>query len=125
MYSPCLNAEYTFDDFLASIITEQSEALAGRIGQSTYDTFLQPAASYIKRAEKCFVAAEMVQRRINIILGNVVGAGQEIDTRNERAQRKAYLDEAEAWLSNISSADYSGGVIITEHAVIPGGLCSI
>jgi len=107
--------------FIDGVISEQSVILEGRIGASIYGTTESPAKDYVKRAEKCLVAAELVQRRINIILGNAVGAGHEIDISHEAAQKKAYLDEAERWIGKIvggqtsDSGDFASGVLITSH----------
>ena len=108
---------------LDEIIAEQALLLEGRLGSTVYASTTSPTQDYIKRAEKCFVAAEVVQRRINVILGNVIGAGNEINISHEVAQKKAYLDEAESLLVKISAGittddqggGYAGGVLVTSH----------
>ena len=108
-----------FEALIDGIITDQSSELQDRVGATVYSA---PAnATYIKKAEKCLVAAELVQRRINIVLGNSQGAGQEISTANERNQRKDYLDEAERWIAKLASgvtvdsADFASGALVTSH----------
>lgn len=108
-------------DYIESVITEQSAILEGRIGAAAYASISSPAKDYVKRAEKCLTAAELVQRRINIILNNSIGAGMEIDISHEGAQKKAYKDEANMWIDKIISgmtsdgSDFVLGVLETDH----------
>lgn len=116
-----LTDESEFSDFVGSIISGQSIILQGRIGTTVYDSATSPTKDYVKQAEKCLVAAELVQRRINMILGNAPGAGREIDISHEGAQRKVYRDEAEAWIAKLigditsDSNDFASGVLVTSH----------
>ena len=116
MYNAVLNGT-AFESLIGGIIENKASALEGRIGSALYTTTAQPNAANIKRAELCQIAAEMVQIRINIILGEIKGRGQEVDVRYlpEFTQRKAYLDEAEGLLSNLTISGYSGGVCVTSH----------
>lgn len=104
-----------FEIFIDSVISEQALILEGIVGTSLYASATSPTKDYIKRAEKCFVAAEMVQRRINNILSNVVGAGNEINVSHEGAQKKVYLDEAKMWISRLTSDDFACGMLETSH----------
>jgi hypothetical protein len=115
MYGNLTPTEDAFETFIEGVISEQSEMLSGRVGSEVYASTTAPTSTYVKRAEKCLTAAEMVQRRINVILGNAISAGQPIDISHEGAQKKAYLDEAEKWISRVSSEDYAGGVLETSH----------
>jgi len=115
MYSSLASTDEEFEVLIGEVISEQSAILEGRIGQDAYTASTEPLASSVKRAEKCLVAAELVQRRINIILGNAVGAGQEINISHEAAQKKAYLDEAEKWIAKLGEGDYAGGVVESSH----------
>ena len=114
-----------FSGYIDGIISEQSVILQGRVGTSKYGSTTSPAKDYIKRAEKCLVAAELVQRRINIILGNAVGAGREIDISHEGAQKKAYRDEADDLIAKLASNvtsdsnDFASGVLVTSHSEEP------
>jgi hypothetical protein len=113
--------ESEFSDFITGIISERSLILQGRIGTTVYDNAESPTKDYVKQAEKCLVAAELVQRRINIILGNAVGAGHEIDISHEGAQKKAYRDEAEDYIAKLTGgitsdvSDFASGVLVTSH----------
>lgn len=113
--------ESEFSDFINDIISEQSVILQGRIGTAVYDSATSPTKDYVEQAEKCLVAAELVQRRINIILGKAVGAGREIDISHEGAQKKAYRDEAEDWIAKLTggitsdAGDFASGVLVTSH----------
>jgi len=102
------------------IIADQALLLEGRVGSAVYALTTSPQKDYVKRAEKALCAAEMVSRRINIILSNVTGAGQELNTTSEEKQRKAYLDEAEDWIVRAgtyadSTGDCSFGAAISSH----------
>lgn len=108
-------SESDFQTFVGGIITEQAAILSGRIGSTTYAVATSPTAEYVTRAEKCLVAAELVQRRINVILGNVTGAGQEINVTHEGAQKKVYRDEAEYWIARLGSEDFATGCLETSH----------
>jgi len=114
MYSSLASTDEEFESLIGEVISEQSAILEDRIGSDVYAS-TEPLASSVKRAEKCLVAAELVQRRINVILGNAVGAGQEINISHEAAQKKAYLDEAEKWIARLGEGDYAGGVVETSH----------
>ena len=115
MYSSLAPTEEDFETLIGGIISEQSAILEGRLGLDVYATPAQPISDQVKRAEKCLAAAEMVQRRINVILGNTVGTGQEISISHEAAQKKAYLDEAEKWITKLGDGDYAGGVSESSH----------
>ena len=116
-----LTEETSFISFIDSIIEEQGDMLQGRIGNTTYSSSTAPMNKYVNRALKCLVAKEMVQRRINIILGKAVGAGQEIDISHEGAQKRAYHDEAESLIQRITAGqtsdtgDFASGVLVTSH----------
>lgn len=110
-----------FSEFLLSILSEQAIILEGRIGTTAYSSTTSPTKDYVKRAEKCLTAAELIQRRINVILGNVAGAGQEIDVSHEGAQKKVYINEANDLIAKIiggvgaDTNDFASGVLITSH----------
>jgi hypothetical protein len=115
MYSSLASTEAAFEALIGEVISEQSQIFQGQIGSDVYAASTEPVSGFVKRAEKCLVAAEMVQRRINIILGNAVGNGQGIDISHEAAQKKAYLDEAEKWIIKLGDGDYAGSVVETSH----------
>lgn len=110
-----------FSAFIDTVIAEQSKILEGRVGVSSYALTTSPAKEYIVRAELCLTVAEMIQRRINRILGNVVGTGNALDITMERKQRQDYLDEAEELILKIvagvtaDSSDFASGVLETSH----------
>lgn len=124
MYSTLAQTDEAFEALIGEIITEQSAILEGRIGTEAYNSALSPFAVYVKRAEKCLTAAELIQRRINIILGNSVGNGSEIDISHEGAQKKAYFEEAENFITKLTGGDYAGGVVETFHSDIHEGPCA-
>ena len=120
-----------FGAYIDTVIAEQSKILEGRIGASNYALTKSPAKEYIARAELCLVTAEMIQRRINRILGNVVGTGNALDITMERKQRQDYLDEAEELIRKIvsgvtaDSSDFASGVLESSHfeeTAVLGGL---
>lgn len=110
-----------FGAYIDAVIVEQSKILEGRAGTSAYGSTTSPTKEYIARAELCLVAAEMIQRRMNRILGNVVGTGNALDITMERKQRQDYLDEAEEIIQKIvsgvtaDSSDFASGVLETSH----------
>ena len=110
-----------FTAFIDVVIAEQSKLLEGRLGASQYADTTSPTKEYIARAELCKVAAEMIQRRINRVLGNVVGTGSALDIEMEKKQRQDYLDEAEMLIEKIvsgitaDSSDFESGVLETSH----------
>lgn len=119
MFSPIAGEETAFHELVDDVIEEQAAELFDRIGSAAYD--LAANATYVKKAEKNLVAAELVRRRINVILNNMNSAGNEISTENEHKQRKDYLDEAEKWIAKLadgsvaSSAEFASGALITSH----------
>ena len=116
-----------FGEFVLDAINNQAEELAARIGQAAYDSTSEPNKTYVKKAEKNLVAAEMLQRRINLIVGNANGTGEALDTSSERAQREDYLEHAEFWITKLVATggtveenpeDLSGfasGSLVTSH----------
>ncbi len=110
-----------FDIFIGEVLDEQAKILEGRLGAETYNAVVSPWQENVKRAEKAMVAAELIGRRINIILSNVSGAGQEIDTKNEEKQRLKYEREAEDLIGKLISGisleqqGFSSGVLVTSH----------
>lgn len=114
-------SDAAFDTYIAAISAEQAKILEGRLGSTTYAAATSPEQDYVKRAEKALVAAEMVGRRINIILNNISGAGQEIETKNEDKQRDRYLEEAETFIDRLvsgvsaDSESFAAGVLETSH----------
>ncbi len=111
--------ETTFGELIDGVIAEAADELEDRIGSAAYA--LAANAVYVKLAEKCMAAAEMVRRRINIILNNMNAAGAEISTTNERKQREDYLAEAEKWIATVVSGtttdgqNFACGALITSH----------
>jgi hypothetical protein len=109
-----------FTALINEIIVDQALLLEGRVGSTMYALTTSPQKDYLKRAEKAFCAAELVSRRINIILSNITAAGAELDTSSEEKQKKAYMDEAESWIIRAgtyadSPGDCSFGAAISSH----------
>lgn len=121
MYAVIAPDDTAFEALIDAVLAEQALILEGRIGSTAYANVTSPTQDYVKRAEKCFAAAEMVQRRINIILGNAVGSGQEIDISHEGAQKKAYQNEADMWIGKVvagsgaDNQDFACGSLVTSH----------
>lgn len=108
-----------FLELVDARITEQAELLEGRIGPSAYAATAKPMATYVKRAEKSMVAAEMVRIRINHLMGNVVHGDEKLDTRALERQEARYRQEAESFIAKIvagvasDSNDFSSAVLIS------------
>lgn len=114
-------ADNAFDAFLTIVIAEQSAILQDRVGALSYALTSSPVAEYVKRAEKCLCAAELIRRRITIILGNVSGSGFPISTSGEDRQMKNYQAEADVWIAKVvlgattDSNDFVSGTLVTDH----------
>lgn len=120
-----------FKAFIEDIITEQTAILEGRIGSTDYASTTSPTKEYVKQAEKYLVAAEMLQRRINIILEKVVGAGEDLDTRSVEKQMKLYQEKANAWIQKIAdgvtsdSGSFASAVLETSHFEDPATIAGL
>jgi glycerol-3-phosphate dehydrogenase len=120
LYSVIAADDAAFNTFVEAIITEQAAELAERVGSTVYAAAAN--LTYLKRAEKCLTAAELIQRRINIILANIQATGNEIGTKAEADQRREYLTQAEGWIAKLAqgittdpSADFASGSLVTDH----------
>ncbi|NOZ68010.1 MAG: hypothetical protein GXP46_01875 [Deferribacteres bacterium] len=121
-----LDNESSLELYIQDIIDDAGAILEGVIGSTTYNSASSPTAGYVKRAEKCLVASELLQRRINRVLNNVTASDDKISTRNEEQQMQRYQDEAEKLISLLTGdTDYSFGIVKTSHfeeTSGPGGL---
>lgn len=115
------STESAFLSLMNSVITEQALILQGRIGATKYASAVSPEKDYVKFAEKYLTAAEMMSRRITLMLGNVQ-AGAQIDTNQERNQKKSFTDLAEEFISKVaagvttdSGSSIAIGVFTTSH----------
>ena len=120
-----IETDADFDTYIDAVIDEQSVLLNARIGSTAYDSKESPVKEYVKNAEKSLIAAEMITRRINIVLGNITGKGQEIDTKNEERQREAYTKAANDWIEKALSAmgDAAAGGIASGVVITPSWPC--
>lgn len=105
--------------YIDGVIAEQSALLSGRIGAATYDSTASPDKENVARAEKCLTAAELCDRRINVLLDQVTDEGREIPTKSVERQRDKYRDEAERLFPGCTGVNTSGGfasgVVETSH----------
>jgi hypothetical protein len=114
-----LNTE-AFTTMVTDLIDEQAALLEGRIGSTVYASTSNPTAAYVTRAEKCLVAAELLQRRF-VILSQEVQAADGMDAFKVRKTRKEYIDEADQLIDRIvngqssDSSGYSGSVATSSH----------
>ena len=107
-----------FETFIEEIIAEISINLQNKVGATTYASTISPTKDYIKNTEKCLVAAELLQRRINIVLGDTSVEGEARDVKNERQQRNDYLNKASDWFMKISpltANEFSTEMLETSH----------
>jgi len=110
--------------YVSDVIASASAILAGRIGSARYANTTSPVKDYAKRAEICLCAAEMLERRINIRLANVVVSGASEYNRDapnmEERARANYLAEAESLILKIVSdatetgAGYASRVYVSD-----------
>jgi len=106
------------DDFAAfvdGVIAEQSALLEGEVGASVYGATDGALAARVKRAETCLVAAELVDRRINIRLADVQAAGEDFDVTAEERKRDKYRSEADKIITLTGAGEYAGTVVETPH----------
>lgn len=107
--------------YIDGVIALQTKLLEGRLGTTAYNSATSPAQDNVKRAELCLVIGELYLHRINIICGNTISAGAEINTEFEKRQRDLYLSEAESLIQNIvtgvfvDSDSFASGVLETSH----------
>lgn len=119
MFSSIASTAVLFDSLVDAIIAEEASRLEERVGSAAYA--LAANIVFLKNAEKCLTAAELIRRRINALLGIAQTAGQEVSAENERRQRKDYLDEAETWIGKVSQGvttdgpEFSCGSLVTSH----------
>lgn len=110
----------TINAYIDAVIIKKSKILEGRIGSTSYASATSPTQDYVKRAEECIVAAELLQRRINVIVGNLEGA-EGLDLFKIRRNREEYVEEAEALIQKIvsgvtaDSSVFATGVLETSH----------
>lgn len=101
-----------------ALITEHGALLSGRIGATAYASTIAPTATYVSRAVKCHVAAELCQMRINK-LAQEVKQDDGKDANKMRKQRLDYLSDAELMTSKIEALagddDFAIGAVITSH----------
>ncbi len=95
-----------FDAYIQAVLDEQQALLSDRVGAAAMS--ISSLATHIKRAEKCLTAAELLQRRINRLSGNV-----DTDTAALISQlgksRQNYLDEAEKIIPKLVTGSVSDG----------------
>lgn len=108
-----------FTDYVQPVINTESAKLKNRVGASAYDN--ADVADDVKRAELRLVAAELIQRRINIVL-LMVQPGITVNTKPEQDQIKNYLDEVNDILvpkiiagSPAEGSDFACGTLISSH----------
>ncbi len=121
MFKPLVSDETQFGNLVDAVLAEKAEELEERVGSSVY----ADAANlrYLKNAERCMTAAELLRRRITILLANVTAAGDPIRTDAEQAQMKDYLAQAETWISKLAqgvtadspTGEFACGALITSH----------
>ncbi len=110
-----------FDVFLQGVIDSQESLLTGRVGTTVFNSTDPVIAGQVKAASISMVAAELLQRRINRLSGNI-----DADTgaliRTLHTARKEYLADAEEKIARVvtcgsapDSGGFSGGVWTSDH----------
>lgn len=95
-----------FDGFIQAILDEQEALLSGRAGAAAVSS--STLAAQVKRAEKCLAGAEMLQRRINRLSGNV-DADTAILIPQLKKARQDYMDEAERIIPQLVAGSAGDG----------------
>jgi len=108
-----------FAAFVDGIIAEQADLLAARIGDAAYASTTRPISTYVARAEKSLVAAELYQRRFNAIAQDISSADG-MDAFKLRRTQEGYAAEAERLIEQIragagTDGGFSFGTVISSH----------
>ncbi len=112
-------SESDLNQTIRDLLSEHGDLLAGRIGATAYASTAQPTATYVSRALRFFVAAELCQHRINKLTQEVKEDDGK-DALKLRRQKTDYLNEAESLISKIeatagASNDFAVGTVVTSH----------
>lgn len=99
-------ASASFTAWLQAVLDEQEALLSDRVTAATVAT--ASLLTHVKRAEKCMAGAELMQRRINRISGNVDADSAIIIAQLKKA-RQDYLDEAERIIPRLLAGSVSDG----------------
>jgi hypothetical protein len=106
--------EAPFTTFIDKIITKKSTELAGLLGTSVYDTTNEPQQSWVKEAEECMVAAELLLRRINLKASNI--DGKDMDAFKLRRNMKHYKERYKELIGFLrEETDVSFSSVTTSH----------
>lgn len=100
------NSVVDFDAFVQAVIDEQEALLVDRIGSVAFAT--TGLSVHIKRAEKCLVAAELLQLRINRLSGNI-DAETAVLISQLKKNRQDYLDQADRVVPRLVAGSVSEG----------------
>ncbi len=95
-----------FSAYLQAVLDEQEALLSDRVTAAAVAT--ATLLTHVKRAEKCMAGAEMMQRRINRLSGNVDADTALLISQLKKA-RADYQDEAERIIPRLISGSVSDG----------------
>lgn len=129
------NGVTDFDAFLQGVIDGQEALLTGRIGATIYGSSDTVIAAMVKQASISLTAAELLQRRVVRLSGNVDERTVPI-IQALRAAQKDHSADAEDNIARLivkgnqadSADDFAGGATVSSHFdgcdsyVWPGGL---
>jgi hypothetical protein len=104
----------SFDQWLSSLIDEQSSLLLARLGTSTYNSAAVPAATYVRHTEKSLCISELWSRRIARKLGQA--KGENISVAPEQSVMDKAISDAAFYLCRLENNDYAGEVVETDHS---------
>ncbi len=104
---------------IKDLLKEHGPILSGRIGASAYASVEQPTSTYVKRALKYLVAADLVDLRI-MRMSQDIKQVEGIDAFKLRRTQERYIREAEAVIDKIETAagasdDFATGVVVSSH----------
>jgi hypothetical protein len=102
----------SFDGYIEEIIALKAAILKGQIGLALYNTTDALKIEYVKRIEVCYVASELCQRRINIMLANVDSTPE---TAPVYKQQKSYDSESDSLMNLLTEYGYSGHTAVSSH----------
>lgn len=116
------NSVTDFDAFLQGVIDGQEALLVGRVGSLIFDSSDIVIAAMVKQASISLSAAELLQRRIVRLSGNVDEGTAVIISTLQKTQN-AHNQEAEKNIARLilkgnqadNSSDFAGGSSVSSH----------
>lgn len=113
MFKKVCKEENAFGEYIQSILDENVGEVKDAIGATAYD--LAENEDRVKKIEKYLAAAELWDRRSNIVTGNVTSS-DDADGTTEEKRATRYRGFAEKEMGDMTgNIDMAISVVVTEH----------